>query len=156
MSWLDELQVASPCTESWEDMQGDARSRHCARCDHAVHDLSALTRAEAEELLADSLAGASICVRFRRRADGTVVSADCPERLQRGRRSAWWRAAAALLTLGGAGLAQGCDPAPEVMGKMECAPPPPLAPAQPAVAPIETRVSSGKLLPRAGALPQQG
>jgi TonB family protein len=74
--WLDQIDVAAPCGERWDDMRGDERVRVCERCDQRVYDLSALSRAEAERLVAG--AGGAVCVRFRRRADGTVVTRDCP------------------------------------------------------------------------------
>jgi hypothetical protein len=72
---LPRVRVASPCPERWEGMSGDDRARHCGRCDKHVFDLSALTAREAEELLASK--GESMCVRFYRRADGTVMTSDC-------------------------------------------------------------------------------
>lgn len=55
-------------------MLGDERTRTCGVCKHEVHDLGALTEADAETLLARS---EKLCVRFYRRADGRVVTADC-------------------------------------------------------------------------------
>jgi hypothetical protein len=72
---LDSLRVASPCHEPWSAMSGDDRSRHCARCEKDVHDLSALTRTEAEAFLREH---SGACVRFYRRIDGTILTADCP------------------------------------------------------------------------------
>ncbi len=73
---LSKLRVASPCHERWEEMTGDERVRHCGRCDKDVYDLSAMTAEAAEALLASR--GQKLCVRFYRRADGTVMTADCP------------------------------------------------------------------------------
>ena len=73
---LDDLRVASPCSARWEDMAGDERVRFCSGCRLHVYDLSAMTRAEAAELVA-SVSG-RLCVRFYRRADGTVLTRDCP------------------------------------------------------------------------------
>lgn len=73
---VDTLRVASPCHEKWEDMTGDERSRFCGKCEKDVHNISALTRDEAEAFL-ESVTS-SICVRIYQRADGTVLTADCP------------------------------------------------------------------------------
>lgn len=73
---LDAIRIASPCSARWEDMVGDDRSRHCQECRLQVHDLSAMTRAEAEEVLRSSTA--RTCVRLYRREDGRVMTADCP------------------------------------------------------------------------------
>lgn len=74
--YLDTLKIASPCHESWDAMVGDERTRFCAKCRKDVHNISAMTRVEAEQFL-ESVAGAA-CVRMYQRVDGTVLTADCP------------------------------------------------------------------------------
>ena len=54
-------------------MTGDDREKFCIHCQKNVHDVSAMTRAEASTLLA---AGNPICVRFFRDADGNVATTD--------------------------------------------------------------------------------
>ncbi len=71
---LPVLEVENPCDESWAGMVGDERTRMCGVCKHEVHDLGALTEADADALLARS---EKLCVRFYGRADGRVVTADC-------------------------------------------------------------------------------
>jgi hypothetical protein len=73
---LENVRVASPCQARWEEMTGDDRVRRCGACDKDVYNLSAMPRDEAERLLAERVG--SICVRLYRRADGTVLTADCP------------------------------------------------------------------------------
>lgn len=113
---LDVLQVTRPCTERWSAMEGTDAVRYCRICDSHVYDLSQLTRDEAEELL--ELTGASACVRFYRRADGTIATKDCEEdrsahRRRRARRAAVAGAAAMLLAGAGAvGAAALPDPLP--------------------------------------------
>ena len=51
--------------------------RHCAECNLKVHNISAMTRDEAEGVLA-GLATGRVCARFYRRADGTILVHDCP------------------------------------------------------------------------------
>jgi hypothetical protein len=72
---LQRIYVASPCNVPWESMQGDDHVRHCGSCDKQVFDLSSLTTAEAESLLAKNN---NICAQYYRRADGTILTADCP------------------------------------------------------------------------------
>ncbi|GAB4557044.1 MAG: hypothetical protein Tsb0020_00860 [Haliangiales bacterium] len=72
---LQRVRVASPCNERWDHMTGDERARHCQRCDKNVYDLSALTTEQAEGLLRAH--GESLCVRFYRRQDGTIMTSDC-------------------------------------------------------------------------------
>jgi hypothetical protein len=81
---LDNIHVASPCSESWSDMLGDDTSRHCLKCEKNVYDLSSMTRQEAEALIVAK--EGSLCVRFYRRADGTVLTSDCPVGVTRKRR----------------------------------------------------------------------
>ncbi|MBL4845014.1 MAG: hypothetical protein JKY65_05785 [Planctomycetes bacterium] len=107
--WLNGIDVASPCHESWGDMTGDARQRECDKCEQTVYDLSGMARSEAEALVRRTQSGESVCVRFRRRADGTVLTADCPTRVRK-TRSQWTQVrsvAAGLFALAG-GLAAGC------------------------------------------------
>jgi hypothetical protein len=75
-SILDQVRVASPCTARWEDMTGDDRSRFCRHCQKHVFNLSAMNRAEAEALIAEK--EGKFCGRFHRRADGRMLTADCP------------------------------------------------------------------------------
>lgn len=81
---LRDVTVASPCKESWASMKGDDRVRFCGRCEKSVFDLSEMTAVEAESVLATH--GGAACVRFYRRADGTVMTSDCPEGQRRRRR----------------------------------------------------------------------
>jgi hypothetical protein len=73
---LARVRVASPCKQRWTDMLGDDRVRVCAGCERPVFNLSEMTQAQAEAVLATR--GVTPCVRFYRRADGTVMTADCP------------------------------------------------------------------------------
>lgn len=73
---LKNVSVASPCPLRWEQMIGNERVRHCSECNLNVYNLSALTAREAEELIASRQG--RLCVRFYQRADGTVLTQDCP------------------------------------------------------------------------------
>src|SRR5215467_15227721 len=77
---LNSIQVAAPCPMSWEKMTGDDRVRHCQECKLNVYNLSDMTRREAENLIANR--EGRLCVRFYRRADGTILTRDCPRGLQ--------------------------------------------------------------------------
>ena len=81
---LKNLRVASPCPVSWADMQGDDKVRYCNCCSLNVYNVSAMTREEAEDLLFS--ANGRLCVRFYRRADGRVMTQDCPVGLEKLRR----------------------------------------------------------------------
>lgn len=97
---LDRIGVASPCSVPWDAMEGDdARARFCGVCKLNVYNLSAMTRDEAERLVAER--EGRLCVRFYRRTDGTLLTRDCPVGLARLRR----RAAAVAGAVLAAGLA---------------------------------------------------
>jgi hypothetical protein len=91
---LDNLRLGFACKERWEDMVGDDRVRACAGCHRDVYNLSAMTRDEAEALLAAR--GITPCVRFYRRPDGTVMTTDCPTSRRKGRSLAVVAAGATL------------------------------------------------------------
>nr|MBK7068181.1 hypothetical protein [Deltaproteobacteria bacterium] len=80
---LDDIRVASPCHERWDAMTGDEQSRFCGSCKKNVYNLSAMTR-EAAEALVRSKEG-ELCVRYFRRTDGTILTADCPVGVRRKR-----------------------------------------------------------------------
>jgi hypothetical protein len=73
---LSQIHVASPCSASWDEMQGDDQVRYCGHCRLNVYNLSEMPREEAEELVRSR--EGRLCVRFYRRHDGTVLTRDCP------------------------------------------------------------------------------
>jgi hypothetical protein len=81
---LEQITVASPCHVPWDDMTGDDQMRYCGRCEKNVYNLSGMARAEAEALVART--GGRLCVRYYQRADGTMLTQDCPVGLARLRR----------------------------------------------------------------------
>jgi hypothetical protein len=89
---LQQLQIASPCYERWDNMKGDDRVRHCASCKLNVFNVREMTKAEVEDLI-DRTQG-RLCMRLYKRWDGTVLTADCPVGVSRAR----VRLASALLT----------------------------------------------------------
>lgn len=100
LAMLPRLRVASPCDESWNEMVGDERVRRCTRCERDVYNLSGFTRVEAEALLSQS--GEAPCVRFYRRADGTIMTSDCVQGSHRKLALKVLAASACALAVGGA------------------------------------------------------
>jgi hypothetical protein len=100
---ITNLRVAAPCPAAWDKMQGDAQVRFCSLCSKNVYNISALSRAEAENLIRSSKEG-RLCVRFYQRSDGTVLTDNCPVGLRSIRRRLKWMASgvAALLAFGAA------------------------------------------------------
>jgi Carboxypeptidase regulatory-like domain len=76
---LDRCDVPSPCAVSWNSMIGPDVTRTCAFCAREVHDLSALTTAEAEALIFRDTE--RVCVRYVRGADGVIQTKDRPARM---------------------------------------------------------------------------
>ena len=95
---LDNVHIAAPCKADWDEMNGDDRVRFCGQCEKNVYNLSAMAREEAEAFLVAREGTA--CVRLYNRADGSVLTADCPVGVRTRRRR---RVAAA--TVGGALMA---------------------------------------------------
>lgn len=73
---LTNIRVAAPCPARWADMTGDDRARFCAQCQKHVYNLSEMTAEDASDLIRER--EGKLCVRFYQRADGTVLTADCP------------------------------------------------------------------------------
>jgi hypothetical protein len=81
---LENVRVASPCRADWNLMEGDDRTRFCQSCAKHVYNLSSMSKAEAEGLIAEK--EGRLCVRFYQRADGTVLTDNCPIGLKVARR----------------------------------------------------------------------
>lgn len=71
---LEQIDVAQPCLAAWEEMRGGDGARFCEHCQKHVHDLSAMSRDEAERLVCAS--GGDLCIRFARADDGQVMTLD--------------------------------------------------------------------------------
>ncbi len=78
---LEEIQIAAPCKVDWDRMEGTDRVRFCPSCQRNVFDLSAMTRRDAEALLAETKG--NLCARLYRRADGVILTQDYPVGLRR-------------------------------------------------------------------------
>ena len=66
-----EFAISKPCEESWAEMQGSHRERHCSRCDKQVHNLPAMSSREIEKLVLAS--NGQMCARLMHRPDGSLV-----------------------------------------------------------------------------------
>ncbi len=104
---VNELQIASPCPASWETMTGDQFVRHCAQCDKNVYDLSELTAQQVIDLIREK--EGTLCAKLYRRADGRVLTADCPVGIRDQLRRAIRRTLAIAASVFSFGLLVGCD-----------------------------------------------
>ncbi|MBA3545484.1 MAG: hypothetical protein H0T76_03275 [Nannocystis sp.] len=66
-----QVEITSPCHESWDAMNGDAERRFCGVCQKDVHNLSAMRHDEAQALLRER-ASESLCVRYSAEGDGSL------------------------------------------------------------------------------------
>jgi hypothetical protein len=89
-------------------MQGDERVRFCSLCQKNVYNISAMTPWQAESFLRRNTTG--ICTKIYRRADGTVLTEDCPVGLVAIRRRVARVAGAAFSTLLSLGTAVAQEP----------------------------------------------
>jgi hypothetical protein len=78
-------------------MDGDGRVRFCRLCSLNVYDFAGMTRAEVEALVTKT--EGRLCGRMTRRADGTVLTKDCPVGLRALRLRATRAAGAAFAAL---------------------------------------------------------
>src|SRR5262245_4023784 len=93
---LDHLRIAAPCSADWDQMFSfeDKRVRFCSQCNLNVYNLSDMSRQEAEALITKT--EGRLCVRFYRRADGSVLTQNCPIGLKALKRRVAWAAQAVL------------------------------------------------------------
>ncbi len=76
---INNLRVASPCSVGWETMTGNERVRRCSSCELNIFNTVELTTREVERLIHTH--EGRLCIRMYRRADGTVLTRDCPHGL---------------------------------------------------------------------------
>jgi Carboxypeptidase regulatory-like domain len=71
---LDAISIPKPCPSEWDSMTGNRRKRFCQECNKQVYNLSAMTRDEAEALVARF--EGRLCARLERDADGVILDDD--------------------------------------------------------------------------------
>ena len=70
---LDSISVKTPCNESWDEMSGNDEVRFCSHCAKSVHNLSAMSRIQVEELVRNS--NGNLCVRYEKTPQGKPITA---------------------------------------------------------------------------------
>jgi hypothetical protein len=99
----------------WEDMQGDNRKRFCEQCQLTVHNISDMSDVEAAAII--GVEGERTCVYMYKKADGTVVTDNCPRALRAIRNKIGAGALVALIAVTAASsLAAGSMAAPPIVG----------------------------------------
>ncbi len=95
---LNNIRLAAPCNKDWDSMLGDDRVRFCNACSKNVYNISEMNSKEADAFLRNN--GVSQCMRIFRRADGTVITDNCPVGLRRIRNGFRWLRRAIASTVG--------------------------------------------------------
>ena len=115
---LTKIQIAAPCHVDWDSMTGDERKRFCGDCKLNVFNISEMSTKDAAALIRESEGRA--CLRLYRRADGTVITDNCPVGLRKVRDRMIKTAAAVVAYLIVVGLlsdpAQACEPTRAELG----------------------------------------
>lgn len=73
---LSLIEIPKPCEVPWASMKGNDRVRFCGQCSKNVYNISALSEKQAMKLLIDN--EGKVCISMLKRADGTIVSDNCP------------------------------------------------------------------------------
>ena len=80
---LEHVKIAEPCNADWDHMVGTDRVRYCGQCNLNVYNLSSMTKGDAESFIVRN--EGRLCIRFYRRADGSILTEDCPVGLRAAR-----------------------------------------------------------------------
>jgi hypothetical protein len=76
LATLDSLSISSPCPASWEQMKGSESVRFCSQCEQPVYNLALISKREIGKLISQNTG--RLCIRLYRRADGKIMTKDCP------------------------------------------------------------------------------
>lgn len=71
---LDKIEITSPCNANWDEMAGSEQIRFCTECNKYVYNLSAMTRRDAEDLVATRRS--QMCTRMIRDLNGGTITVD--------------------------------------------------------------------------------
>jgi hypothetical protein len=96
--FLSNITIPSPCDADWNSMKGNDQVRFCEHCDLSVHNLSQMTRTQAQRLINRS--NGRLCVRYYRNSDGGPITRPVAQKLHLiGRRASRLAAGAFTATL---------------------------------------------------------
>jgi hypothetical protein len=80
-NFLHNLTIPSPCTADWNSMVGNDQVRFCEHCSLDVHNLSVMTRNQAQRLVARS--NGRLCVRYHSDSRGKPLTLPLAQKLHR-------------------------------------------------------------------------
>ncbi len=72
---LETINLAFSCPMDWDKMIGNNQTRYCPECKLIVYNISGLSSVEATKLINSN--EDRLCIKFYRRADGTILTKDC-------------------------------------------------------------------------------
>lgn len=78
-NFLSNMTIPSPCTADWSSMIGNEQVRFCEHCSLEVHNLSLMTRNQAERLVAKSKG--RLCVRYHYHPASKPLNLTAPQKL---------------------------------------------------------------------------
>jgi hypothetical protein len=113
---LDVIDVARPCEMDGNEMRGDDRVRFCSHCSLHVYNLSEMDSDKALRLVRET--EGRLCVRFYRRADGTVVTRDCG--IKAAKRLGRWASGATAVVLSSLVAALGFNRSGQASATLKC------------------------------------
>lgn len=80
-NFLNNVTIPSPCPADWNSMIGNDQVRFCEHCSFEVHNLSLLTRSQAERLINRS--NGRLCVRYHQDPTGRPITLPVGQKLHR-------------------------------------------------------------------------
>jgi len=80
-NFLNNITIPSPCTADWNSMVGNDQMRFCEHCSLDVHNLSRMTRNQAQRLVARS--NGRLCVRYHSDSSGKPLTLPLAQKLHR-------------------------------------------------------------------------
>lgn len=80
-NFLNNVTIPTPCPADWDSMIGNDQVRFCKHCSLDVHNLSQMTRAKAERLVARS--NGRLCVRYHHDPNGQPLTLPVGQKLHR-------------------------------------------------------------------------
>ena len=80
-NFLNNLTIPSPCSADWNSMVGNDQVRFCEHCSLDVHNLSRMTRNQAQRLVARS--NGRLCVRYHHDSSGRPLTLPLSQKLHR-------------------------------------------------------------------------
>jgi hypothetical protein len=97
-NFLNNITIPAPCTADWDSMIGNDQVRFCEHCSLDVHNLSLLTRNQAQQLVTRSKG--RLCIRYHHDSTGRQITLPVAQKLHRiGRRVSRIAAGAFTATL---------------------------------------------------------